>query len=174
MVQFDAEHFGSVADWVSAGASFSAAIAAIMSVIVTFRVYAEQKADDELVAGPLQHPELRHLEHSWAVLATHVVNRSRRKAVIKEVRLTTLTGEPVPIRWAGAIDHLGNAVGAPGVLGVVDSETLYLRKNDGGPIRAGVVEIHHSFAPEPLRLVYEMTAGWDAWIMGGPGPKQDD
>jgi hypothetical protein len=165
---------GSLADWFSVAAAGCAAVAAFLSWKITNRAYAEQKADDELVAGPLQHPELVLPTHSWAVLATHVVNRSRRKAVIREVRLTTMTGEPVPIRWSGAIDHLGNAVGAPGVLGVVDSVTLYLRREDGRPIRAGILEIRHSFALEPLRLVYEMTAGWDAWMMGGPGPKQDD
>lgn len=165
---------GTLADWFSGVAAGCAALAAFLSWKITERAYAEQKADDELVPGPLQHPELRHLEHSRAVLATHVVNRSRRKAVIKDVRLTTMTGEPVPIRWSGEIDHLGNAVGAPGVLGVVDSATLYLRREDGGPIRAGLLEISHSFAPEPLRLVYEMTPGWDSLMMGGPGPKQDD
>jgi hypothetical protein len=173
-MQIDYSVLGSVASLLSALAAFFAAFAAFMSWRVAQRAYADQRADDEIVLGPLQHPELLHPEHSWAVLATHVVNRSRRKAVIKDVRLTTMTGKPVSIRWSGAIDNLGNAVGVLGVLGVVDSATLYLRREDGKPICDGVLEIRHSFAPEPLRLVYEMTAGWEEWMMGGVGPKQAD
>lgn len=164
---------GSVADWFSGAAAACAAIAAVMSWRITNRAYEEQRADDELVAGPLQHPELRLWEHSWSVLATHVVNRSRRKAVIKGVRLLTRSGEEVPMRWSGEIDHLGNPLGVSGVLGVVDSVTVYIRGDDGKPIRDGIVEIRHSFSAAPLQLPYTMSPGWDTFLEGGPGPQQD-
>lgn len=173
-MQFDAQHFGSVADWLSAGAAFFAALAALMSWKVTSRAYADQKADEELILGQLQHPELRQWEHSWSVLATQVVNRSGRKAVIRGVRLLTRGGDEVPIRWSGEIDECGYPLGASGVLGVVDSATVYLRRCDGDPIRDGIVEIRHSFAALPLQLSYTMSPGWDSFIAGGPGPRQDD
>lgn len=58
------------------------------------------------------------------------------------------------------IDHLGNPVDPRGLIGVVDSSSLYVRRKDGEAIHYLKLEIRHSFRDSPCTEIFDPTADW--------------
>ena len=73
--------------------------------------------------------------------------------------------QKIAITWSGRIDPLGNPLEAAGILGVVDSSTLYLRRDDGQSFPTDCrVEVTHSLSSEPLVLIYRSDFDWEQWV----------
>lgn len=146
-------------------AAVFAGIAALGSYRLARQIRDELASDERVVAGQLHHPTLADPRHSPTVIQTTLFNKSKRKAVITSVLLKDSKGKALDVDWSDEIDVYGNPQGGAMLFGIVDSKQVYIRKRDGTAIVAAVVEIYHSFANSPLRVPFEMEAGWDRWAV---------
>ena len=100
------------------------------------------------------------MKHREAVVGCAVFNKARRKAFINGVMAFDDHGEKVNVAWGAEIDHLGNPVDPRGLIGVVDSSSLYVRRKDGEAIHYLKLEIRHSFRDSPCTEIVDPTADW--------------
>ncbi len=137
-----------------------AAVAAIGSCVLAWVIYGEHKSDEVLVTGPIHRPELKNTEHSKSVLHCTLLNKSRRKAYINAVEVYDQDNKRIAITWSSAIDQLGNIQNPGGLLGIVDTIELFLRRNDGAEFRDVKVLVRHSFGSSPIELKFDPDQGW--------------
>lgn len=143
-------------------ALFTAACAAA-SFWLAITIYREAKTDERLIFGPLAHPSgtVSDPAHYNAVIGCAVFNKSRRKAFIKNVVAFSESGDVLEIAWSDSIDHLGNPGEPRALIGIVDSSTLYMRRNDGEWIHYARLEITHSFSDSPYIVIFDPTSEWE-------------
>ncbi len=108
-----------------------------------------------LIAGRLGHPTLASPDHAKCGLACTFFNKSKRKAYIHEVKAFDRHNQPIDITWANRINECGNPEDPCHLIGVIDSETLYLRGNSGREIEFCRLEIYHSFSSQPVTVVFD-------------------
>ena len=151
-------------DTLLAGAAMLAAVVSACYAFLSYRlskgIQNDLKRDERVVVGPLRHPDLSNENHRHCVVACTLFNKSHRKAFVNSVRALDENREEIDIKWASRIDHLGNPQEPFGVVGVVDSVNLYVRRNDGAEIDYVALEIKHSFPDSPVAVKYDPGAGW--------------
>ena len=140
-------------------AVFSASCA-FLSYRLSRRIRDDLKRDETVVVGQLHKPDLREGDHRRCVVACTLFNKSRRKTYVDSVRALDENREEIDVKWAPRIDHVGNPQEPFGLVGVVDSINLYVRRNDSENIDYMALEIRHSFPDSPATIVYNAGAGW--------------
>ena len=73
---------------------------------------------------------------------------------MKSVRAIDEQGKEIPITWSSSIDELGNPLNPFGLMGLINSANLYVRRNDGEEIDYMALEISHSFQNSPATVVH--------------------
>ena len=91
----------------------------------------ELKSDEVIVSGVLHNPSLSHPDHRNCVVRTTLFNKSKRKAYIHRVRMFDSKDKEIEISWANTIDAVGNPQDKSHMIGIVDSTSLCIRRNDG-------------------------------------------
>ena len=124
------------------------------------RIQDALQTDEIVVAGPLLNPSLPNETHSNCVVVCTLFNRSRRKAYVDSVRAMDVNREEIDISWASSIDQHGNPQEPFGLVGLIDSVNLYVRRKDGEGIDYMSLEIGHSFSDSPETAVYNPGADW--------------
>ena len=126
------------------------------------RIYREAKTDERLIFGPLDHPYLTvsNPEHSNAVIGCAVFNKAHKKAFIKNVVAFNESGNRVEITWSDSIDQFGNPGEPRALIGILDSNNLYMRRNDGESIHYVRLEVTHSFPDSPSIVIFDPTSDW--------------
>lgn len=151
-----------VADWaaiVAAAAAFVAASAAIASFVLSKRIYDEIKSDEAVIAGPPHRVGLIQRDHDAPLMRVTLFNRSRRKAFVTKVEILDKKGETIPSNWSNSISANGNIENPTGLLGLVNSENLYIRRNDSQELGSVSVRIRHSFSSNDLLLQFDPYSG---------------
>jgi hypothetical protein len=69
----------------------------------------------------------------------------------------------IEINWADKIDNVGNPQSGANLIGIIDSSELCVRRSDGLAFRDVVLEVTHSFSPNPLILRYSISPDWQAY-----------
>lgn len=143
--------------------ALSTAVCAGVSLWLAVRIYSEAKSDERIIFGPLDHPygRVAHPDHHNAVVGCAVFNKARRKAFINNVVAFDKRGETVEIAWAESIDRLGNPGEPRALIGIVDSNNLYIRRNDGESIHYLRLEITHSFRDSPETVTFNPISDWE-------------
>lgn len=154
-------------DTLLAATPIAAMLAAVFSACSAFLSYRlskgirdDLKRDERVVVGLLHNPDLSHEDHRYCVVACTLFNKSHRKAYVDSVRALDEDGKEIAIKWASRIDRHGNPQEPFGLVGVVDSVNLYVRRNDGEDIEYMALEIRHSFPDSPATVEYNPGAGW--------------
>lgn len=142
------------------GAAVFSAYCAFLSYRLSRRIQNDLESDERLVVGPLQKPDLANASHGHCVVVCTLFNKSRRKVCVGCVRALDENGQEIAIKWGSRIDPVGNPLEPFGLLGIVDSINLYVRRNDGEEIDYMTLTIKHSFANSPETVVYNAGAGW--------------
>ena len=121
------------------------------------RIYREAKSDERLVFGPLDHPRshVKLRDHYESVIGCIVFNKAQRKAYIESVRALSITGNQIEVSWSDSIDDLGNTNEPGSLIGIVDVNNLYVRKNDGSAFEFVRLEIYHSFPDSPSVVEFD-------------------
>ena len=158
------ENASSVVPWLALFLSFGALLVACASFQLSKRIQAESKGDEVLIAGELSHPQLAEHDHRMCVIQTTIFNKAKRKAYINKVDVFDGKGEPIDVTWAAGIDAYGNPVSPANLIGIVDSSTFCIRRNDGLAFFDARVEVTHSFDSKPLVLQFSIVHGWEEYV----------
>ncbi len=139
-----------------------AALAAIFSGICAFLSYQlskkirdELKSDEKIIVNKAVHPDLINHDHRNSVLVCAVFNKSKRKAHIKRVVVLNPDGKPIDVTWSKQASDLGNPELPCQLIGVVDTENIYIRRNDGEWFHSVSIAIYHSFSNIPETINFE-------------------
>lgn len=130
-----------------------AALSAIFSAATAYRsfrmarnIFEDAKSDERLIVGAISHPELRERIHAQAVIQLPIFNKSKRKAYINGLAVYDRTNKLIEVTWAQEIDDFGSPKDASGLIGIIDSVTLYIRRNDGQGFGYARILYSHSFS----------------------------
>lgn len=150
---------------VTAGASIGsvisslAAVVSVVCVVLSYRlnrrINDQNIADDRLVIGNPYRPELREREHSKSVICLEVFNKSKRKASIESLAVYDRKSKEVDVTWSGSMSALGTPEDSSGILGIVDSSTIYIRRNDGENFEYARITFKHSFSENRVLFIFE-------------------
>jgi hypothetical protein len=122
------------------------------------------QSDEQIVAGVPNHPEDVHpREAALCVVQCALFNVSKRKAYINSVAAYDRYDQRFDVEWSDRIDKVGNPQDSGQLIGIVDRVTLYVRKVDGVEIPYARLEIKHSFADQPMTVVFDPTSSWIKW-----------
>ena len=141
-------------------AAVCSARCAFLSYRLSKKIQDDLQRDETVVVGRLQHPDLPNEDHRLCVVVCTLFNKSRRKAYVDSVRALDENREEINVKWGPCIDHVGNPQEPFGLVGVIDSVNLYVRRNDGESIDYMWLEIGHSFPDSPATVEYDADAGW--------------
>lgn len=145
---------------IAAAAAAVAAVSAGFSYILSRRIYKEVKSDEVVVAGPIHRVGLLEKDHDNPLMRVTLFNKSARKAFVTSVKVIDQDGQQIPITWSNSISKVGNIENPTGLLGLVNSENVYIRRNDGAEFRQLSVRITHSFSDRELILEFDPYQGW--------------
>ena len=85
--------------------------------------------------------------------------KSARKAFVTGVKAVDARGEQISVTWSNAISDVGNIKHPTGLLGVVDSVNLHVRRNDGAVFGEMSLHISHSFSNGDVVLQFDPYQG---------------
>lgn len=69
-------------------------------------------------------------------------------------------GAKIDVTWSDEIDQLGNPQNPCQLVGIVDSSSLFIRRNDGETFDYARLEISHSFSEAPMTVIFDPLAAW--------------
>jgi hypothetical protein len=154
-----------IVPWLALGLSMIAGIIGTLSYRLAIQNHRELKGDEVLVAGILHNPTLSHPDHENCVLQTTIINKSKRKAYINGVQVFGKDNAAIDINWSDRIDPYGNPEGGGAqIIAVVDATSLCIRRCDGKAFSDVRVEVRHSFATEPMVLIFDPLVGWQGYF----------
>ncbi len=152
--------FANIATFIAAAAAVVAAVSAGFSYMLSKRIYDEIKSDEVLIAGRLHRVGLLERSHDEAVMRVALFNKSARKAFVTSVKVFDQDQQQIAVTWSNSISNVGNIENPTGLLGILHTENLYIRRNDGGEFREVTVRITHSFSNTELVLTFDPLQGW--------------
>lgn len=139
----------------SALAAIFSGACAFLSYRLATNIRNELKSDERIVCGIPIHPVLRERTHSESVIQCTLFNKSKRKAFLSAVAAYDRKGEKIDVTWSNEIDSLGNPQNPCQLVGIVDSCSLFVRRNDGGNFDYGRLAISHSFSDATITLIFD-------------------
>lgn len=131
----------------------------------------EESSYETLVLSKLIHPGLATPEHNICVIAGRLFNKSHKKVVIDKVRAYDRNGKPLSITWSNRIDRYGNPEKPYELIGIVDSEDIFVRQDNGEEIEYCKLEIFHSLSQMPLIRVFDEYEEWIGQQENSADPK---
>ncbi len=141
------------------------ALAAVFSATTAYRsfqlacsIQEDMKSDERLIIGAVAHPALRERSHAEAVIQIPIFNKSKRKAYIDGLSVYDRASKPIDVTWSEKIDNLGNPEHPSKLVGVIDSVTLYIRRNDGEELNYARVLFSHSFSENRDMVIFDSSA----------------
>ncbi len=161
-MQVSAMNYSFHIESMSALAAILAALAAIFSGWCAFLSYKlsskirdELKSDERIIVSKITQPELENPEHKKSVLKCSIFNKSKRKVYVNSVKAFDRKNIQIDITWSNRIDKYGNPQNPCELLGIIDTEELFLRHNIGEEIRYCRLEILNSFSSSPTCVVFD-------------------
>lgn len=132
------------------------ALGAIVSGIFAWISFNKYKAiqdifasDETIIHSDFIRPELSNSAHRAPIITCYLFNKSKRKAFITDVKVF-VNNKEIDIRWSNKIDSVGNPIECYNKFGIVDSERLYIYRNDGVELSDCEVRFTHSFSSTPV------------------------
>jgi hypothetical protein len=144
----------------SALAAIFSGACAFLSLKLARNIRDELKSDERIVAGIPIHPNLGVHAHSVSVIQCTLFNKSKRKSYLNAVSAYEQKGAKIDVTWSDEIDQLGNPQNPCQLVGIVDSSSLFVRRNDGEAFDYARLEISHSFSEAPMTVIFDPLAAW--------------
>jgi len=158
------EQFQNFLPGVTSIASVLAAIfsgwCAYLSYKLSARLREEMKSDETLITSRLIHPGLQVRANDDAVISCDLFNKSKRKVFVSEIRAFDRKNNPIQIIWSSRIDDYGNLLRPCELIGIVDTENLFIKIDTGNEIEYCRLEIFHSFSTTPLVAIFDEYAAF--------------
>lgn len=115
----------------------------------------EMKSDERLIVSKVIHPGLAYNDHDKCVIKCNIFNKSKRKAFINNVQAYDRKNSPIDITWSNRINQFGDPENPCQLIGIVDTEELFVRQNGGEEISYCRLEIFHSFSSLPTIAIFD-------------------
>ena len=128
---------------------------AFLSYRLSRQIQSEIKSDERIIAGVPIHPALAVRDHFLSVIQCTLFNKSKRKVHINSVLAKDRHGKNIDVTWSDEIDPLGTPQNPCQLIGIVDSCSLSIRKNDGEDFDYALLYISHSFSTTPLTVIFD-------------------
>lgn len=141
-------------------AAIVAAVSAYFSYSLSKKIYNEIKSDEVVISGPVHRVGLIEKDHNDPLIRVTLFNKSARKTFITSVDIKNADGSRVPATWSNSISSVGNIENPTGLLGLLDTENLYIRRNDGKEFIQAHIHIKHSFSDQEMVLQFDPYGGW--------------
>lgn len=151
----------SIAAILSTLAAIFSGLCAFLSYKLSSKIRDELKSDENLIVSKIDHPGLGNRDHDKCVLWCTLFNKSKRKTYVKKVNAYDKKDNLIRITWSNHIDDFGNPLNPCELIGITDTETLFLRQNQGEEIDFCKLEIFNSFSDKPLTVTFDSYAGWN-------------
>lgn len=155
-------------EFLQATSTFAAALSALTAVfsgtcaVLSYRlarsIQNELKSDERLIVGTASHPALLERSHAQCVLQCPIFNKSKRKAYIESLSVYDRGNRKVAVTWSAEIDDLGNPQHPSDLVGIIDSTSLYIRRNDGESFDYARVLYSHSFSQTRGTIIFDPSA----------------
>lgn len=172
------EYFNSVS---TLAATFGA-LAAIFSGICAWLSYNlsrairnEMKSDEIIIHSDFVRPGqemVANPAHRNNVITCYLFNKSKRKAFITDVKVF-VDNKEVGIRWSNKIDPYGSPIDCYDKFGIIDSERLFIYRDDGTEIPDCEVRFTHSFSTTPVSAKFEEYKDFVDSMCGSVPPRND-
>lgn len=131
---------------------------AYLSYMLSVKLREEMKSDERLIVSKVIHPGLEVRDHDNCVIKCNIFNKSKRKAFISNVQAYDRKNSPMDITWSNRINQCGNPENPCQLIGIVDTEELFVRQNVGEEISYCRLEIFHSFSSLPTIVIFDQYA----------------
>ena len=115
---------------------------------------------DGLIISRLIHPGLPVPDHNECVIEGRFFNKSNQKVVIDKVKVYDRDGKTLNVTWSNCIDKFGNPEKPYELIGIIDSENIFIRQDNGEEIDCCKVEIFHSLSDTPLIVFFDEYEDW--------------
>ncbi|MGW8158424.1 MAG: toll/interleukin-1 receptor domain-containing protein [Desulfoprunum sp.] len=134
----------------------------------------EESSYEPLVLSKLVHPGLMTPAHNNCVIRGRLFNKSKQKGVIDKLQAYDRNGAHLIVTWSNRIDQYGNPENPCELIGIVDSEDIFVRQNNGEEIEYCKLEVYHSLSDGPLIGVFDEYEDWIDQQSNSAGPKNRD
>lgn len=153
-----AESFSVIAAVLAALAAIFSGFCAYFSYKLSCKLRDEMKSDERLIVSKIIHPGLAVHDHDKCVVKCNIFNKSKRKAYVNKVQAFDHNNNPIDITWSNHINELGNPENPCELIGIVDTEELFVRQNMGEDVDFCKLEIFHSFSSLPTVAIFDPVA----------------
>lgn len=111
---------------------------------------AEFQAQETLIVGKPNHPDLAVREHRVCVVQCKLINESKVKvAIVHRVQAFDIRGDELPIQWSEGVDALGNPDHCGDKIRVEGEKMLYIRHREGMDVNYARIVIEHNMPGSP-------------------------
>jgi len=149
-------------DTTSLLAAVLSALAAIFSGFCAFFSYRlsgkirdELKSDEKLIVSRIIHPGLAVDGQNKCVIKCNLFNKSKRKAFVNRVTAYDKKDKLMDVSWSNRTNEYGFPLSPCELIGIVDTEELFIRHNMGDEIDFCRLEIFHSFSKVPITAIFD-------------------
>jgi hypothetical protein len=149
-----------IAAWVAAAAAIVAATSAGFSYVLSRQIYDEIKSDEDIISGPIHRVGLQEKDHDDPLVRIALFNKSVRKAYVTGIKVLDHQGQQTDVTWSNSLSSIGNIENPTGLVGIINSENIYIRQNSGSVFREITIFITHSHSKEPLVVKFDPYQGW--------------
>ncbi|MFZ2650539.1 MAG: hypothetical protein WA210_10600 [Burkholderiaceae bacterium] len=160
-MDMSASQYAVIAAFMSALAAGLSAVTAVRNYRLARSIQQDAKADERIVIGIVVHPTLRTQKHADCVLQIPIFNKSKRKATVTDLTVYDHRNQPIPVAWSGAIDELGTPQAPANLVGVTDSHTLFVRRNDGERFDYARILFADSFSSAKNIVIFDPASEWE-------------
>ena len=136
-------------------AAIFSGICAYLSYKLSCKIRNELQSDERIITGVPIHPNLTNNEHSHCIIQCTLFNKSKRKDYINRVEAYDDKDNQLDVTWSDQIDNLGNLQNPCQLIGIVDSCSLFIRRNAGVAINFARIEIRHSFSDTSMVVIFD-------------------
>jgi hypothetical protein len=130
-----AEAFSVIAAVLATLAAIFSGFCAYLSYKLSCKLRDEMKSDERLIVSKIIHP-----------------------GFVNKVQAFDHNNNPMNITWSNHINKLGNPENPCELIGIVDTEELFVRRNMGEDVDFCRLEIFHSFSSLPTVAIFDPVA----------------
>jgi len=149
----------SIAAVFSTLAAIFSGICAFLSYKLSKKIRDELKSDEIIIVSKFIRANLKVPNHNKCVIKCSVFNKSKRKAYISKVNVygksKVKDKDLLDVSWSNKINDYGMPINPCELIGIVDTEELFIRQDNGEEINSCRIEIFHSFSSTPMITFFD-------------------
>jgi len=136
-------------------AAIFSGMCAFLSYQLSKKIRDELKSDETIIVSRFIRANLKEPDHAKCVIKCNIFNKSKRKVYVSNVNVYGKGKDLLDVSWLNQINKFGEPLNPCKLIGIVDTEELFIRQNNGEEINYCRIEILHSFSSTPINTVFD-------------------